>query len=131
MKNKDGGGRHIKKYSFLFPFILFTIFIFPRSVLAATTVGQQLLQPDSGWQRIDDTNPNFTYSGSWNAVMDPKYYDSTRHSSYAANSSISFKFYGSKLRIIGARNICDSSNIQINIDGTNYYYNDYETPNLN
>jgi uncharacterized repeat protein (TIGR01451 family) len=100
----------------------------------AATVGQQLTSPESGWQRIDDTNNKIRYIGSW------KYwpagdshssgdYDKTAHTNSLINDNIKFKFKGSKIRII-AENRADSyyANNEVYIDGVsvgNFRSDDY------
>lgn len=92
------------------------------------TVGQVLTAPETGWQRIDDTNDNLYYSGTWNNNNPSdatETYNGTIHSSTKINARVSFRFYGQKLRIIGVYNYADSTNIQVTIDGNNYSYSDY------
>ena len=94
------------------------------------TVGDILTTPETGWQRIDDTNAKFVYGGAWNNNNPANVtgtYKGTVHSTTKKDASISFKFYGQNLRIIGAYNYADSTNIVVNIDGASYNYSDYAT----
>lgn len=62
------------------------------------TIGQQLLQPESGWKRYDDTDSNITYKNNATDI----------HSDYWNGSAMMinnggwarFNFIGTKLRII-------------------------------
>lgn len=64
-------------------------------------IGDQLLTPESGWQRIDDRDTHFTYT-NMSAETSQNFYNGTY---YAINiltntvSSVEFYFYGTKLRL--------------------------------
>lgn len=80
-----------------------------ESVVAAT-VGQQLLQPETGWQRIDYTNSCFQYNGAW--------INMGSYESISVNAStIKFNFTGSKLRLIGTISPKSGDKHSISIDG--------------
>ena len=90
------------------------------------TIGEQLLQPETGWQRIEDTNTLIKYDGNWTSY---------EHSSFSGNSAhynntkdfVSFIFYGSKLRIISEYfNNRDTNNLII-IDDVEYNFNCYSS----
>jgi hypothetical protein len=81
------------------------------------TVGQQLVAPESGWQRIDDNDLNITYSGSgW--IMNPSYspFGGNKKISSSLDAVITFNFTGTKLRLIGALSTNWSDILQIEID---------------
>lgn len=63
-------------------------------------IGDKLTSPESGWQRIDDSNVNIKYNGTWNTTTVTGYYNSTLHYSQTNNVSYVFYFYGTKVRII-------------------------------
>ncbi|EPC8408909.1 hypothetical protein ACR3AM_003183 [Bacillus thuringiensis] len=88
-------------------------------------VGDQLLQPELGWKRIDDTDSNIQYGGVWATESKSTHYNSTLHYKHDSSnptdtnpSTIKFDFEGTKLRIIGL--VATSSydtNATIIIDG--------------
>jgi hypothetical protein len=92
------------------------------------TVGQQLTAPESGWKRYDDRNPVIKYTGTWNVVTgDARFYNGTvTWINNPTNTSIRFKFKGTKIRVIGTRYQDRSSNIQIKIDGVAETYSEYK-----
>lgn len=71
------------------------------------------LQPEKGWNRFDDYDPRIKYSttGNWQVSNGAtsaydKYYNRTFHYKHSSQGTewvdYTFKFYGSKLRIIGS-----------------------------
>ncbi|ASA22785.1 discoidin domain-containing protein [Paenibacillus donghaensis] len=67
------------------------------------TLGQALTTPESGWKRIEDTHPYISYLGKTGISTSSVYTDS--HITYTnpdaiGTSKISFKFYGTKIRLI-------------------------------
>lgn len=71
------------------------------NVANAATVGQQLTQPEDGWKRYDDTDSKIQYSQEFINTTDGGCYNETLHyTTNKSNGTISFKFYGTKLRII-------------------------------
>ncbi|WP_341302228.1 LamG-like jellyroll fold domain-containing protein [Lysinibacillus sp. FSL H8-0500] len=85
------------------------------------TIGQQLLQPESGWQRYDDTHSFIKYSGDWTSVNSPNFYKNTVTHNKNIGGNATFSFKGTKVRIIGAKNgispSIGSSNVTVKIDG--------------
>ncbi|MDA1763503.1 hypothetical protein PDK32_25040 [Bacillus cereus] len=69
-------------------------------------VGEQLLQPEAGWTRVDDANPIISYIGTdWLLVSDDKaskYYNQTNKYRVATTSqgSVQFSFKGTGIRIV-------------------------------
>jgi hypothetical protein len=96
-------------------------------------IGDVLTAPEAGWQRIQNTDPLFTYIGeSWQNRSDSLYSGGTAHTSFPNGSEelgmqIKFDFKGSKLRIIAQMNNASPSNIEIEIDGVTYTYSEYAT----
>ncbi|AXR16950.1 MULTISPECIES: hypothetical protein [unclassified Bacillus (in: firmicutes)] len=89
-------------------------------------VGEQLLEPQRGWKRIDDTDNNIEYTGVWaTSTADDRYYNNTFHYKHATSNtpadsnpvSIKFNFSGTKLRIIGLALSLYDANAKILIDG--------------
>lgn len=94
------------------------------------TIGQQLLQPESGWKRYDDRNENINYVGSWvkGSYSSTQYYLGTDTyvdigiTSNKNSHTISFNFTGSKIRIIGFKNTSGTESCFVNIDGIEYNF---------
>lgn len=89
-----------------------------------TQVGGQLDSPESGWQRFDERASKIVYSGTWNQGSHASYYNSTYTNTNGTTQSINFKFYGTKLRVIDVIYSNRSSNVNINIDGTDYNFSE-------
>lgn len=93
-------------------------------------IGDQLLQPEPGWRRYDDTYQGLIYSNSWNRNQGGGYasaYNGGYSYSTAIDSTMRFKFYGSKLRIIASYNSNLSNDILVIIDGIEYHFSEYAT----
>ncbi|HHK5530958.1 TPA: protein containing cell adhesion domain protein [Bacillus paranthracis] len=82
-------------------------------------IGEDLLQPEPGWTRYDDTHSNIKYLGTWKVTNSG--YNSSLH--YKNENvppketvAIKFKFYGKSLRIIGLKMAYYSQNALIQID---------------
>ncbi|WP_257149252.1 hypothetical protein [Bacillus cereus] len=102
--------------------IMDAIDIFDGELVKTAKVGDVLLQPETGWKRIDDTDVNIKYRGVWkNDVVNSSLYNSTCH--YKAPevdnnpASIRFDFEGTKLRIIALTVNPYDSDAKILIDG--------------
>ncbi|NFF79158.1 cell adhesion protein [Clostridium sporogenes] len=83
-----------------------------------TKVGEQLLQPESGWKRYDDTDSNISYVGNWKTSTESgslKWRGSNQISNII-NDKIQFNFTGDKIRIIASIASANSNNIEIKID---------------
>lgn len=87
-------------------------------------VGDILLQPETGWKRYDDTDKNIKYIGTWsNATSAPdRYYNKTTIATSIIGDKCRFRFYGTKLRIIGLAEPNLSDSVNISIDGTTYNF---------
>lgn len=80
-------------------------------------VGQQLVAPETGWQRIDDNDLNVTYSGSgWRSNSSDSPFGGSKMISSSLDAVITFNFTGTKLRLIGALSTNWSNVLQIEID---------------
>lgn len=93
-----------------------------------TTIGQVLTTPESGWKAYNNTHPSFIYSG-WTNGAHASYFSGDRSLSNTAGSYFTFKFKGTKLRIIGALGPSDSTNIKVSIDGVEENYSTKNTVN--
>lgn len=80
------------------------------------TIGQQLTTPESGWKRYDDNDPLIQRSGSWSVDSNSSTYGGSVRYSRGTSSTISFRFFGSKIRLIAAFAPGQSTNVQVLID---------------
>ncbi|WP_257132347.1 hypothetical protein [Bacillus cereus] len=105
--------------------IMDAIDVLDGELVKTAKVGDVLLQPEIGWERIDDTDVNIKYSGNWTLIDNlPDYHNSTARFKHAKQSavdnsamSVTFKFKGTKLRVIGVSNNAYDRDAQIIIDG--------------
>lgn len=67
------------------------------------TIGQPLTAPEAGWRRYDDADSRIlAYGNTGTNKQDTGFYNNySRWLSDTSSSSFQFKFYGSKLRILG------------------------------
>lgn len=84
-------------------------------------VGQQLLQPEQGWIRYNDTSPNIKYFGTWSYGLMSSYYDGDRRLTSSLGAYVEFEFTGSDIRIIGAlgnagTETTNSTRVEVTID---------------
>ncbi|PHF52244.1 hypothetical protein COI41_22120 [Bacillus toyonensis] len=125
--NKEGlkNEVHSVKIEGLEGIIMDAIDILDGELVKTAKVGDVLLQPEIGWKRIDDTDVNIKYSGNWTLIDNlPDYHNSTARFKHAKQSSVdnsamsvTFKFKGTKLRVIGVSNNTYDREAQIIIDG--------------
>ncbi|PKR92775.1 hypothetical protein [Bacillus toyonensis] len=98
------------------------------------TVGDQLFQPEVGWKRIDDTDPNFKYRGTWYQGASSQWYNSTYHYVKDNDSlgTVEFDFYGTQLRIISCVDVpaYRSDDVSITIDGVTEKYSEIGSANI-
>ncbi|MER0278665.1 hypothetical protein ABRY18_00615 [Clostridioides difficile] len=90
-------------------------------------VGEQLLQPEAGWKRYDESKIR---SINKNCSLDANsvYYGGSSILLKSTNSSYKFKFYGNKLRLISDKNSNrPKDNTKITIDGIEYIANSYNS----
>lgn len=92
------------------------------------TVGQQLLSPEAGWRRYDDTDSRIVYASGSQTDLNGVYYKGSVRYKDTNDLFASFRFKGSKLRIIAPRGLVQTDNAVVTIDGVNYTYNAYGTP---
>ncbi|HBG5344411.1 TPA: hypothetical protein KQG29_004448 [Clostridioides difficile] len=91
------------------------------------TVGEQLLQSEEGWKRVDNIDNSFKYIGLWKKDTSLGLYNNTgmyipenATVEEVSSSHIKFAFYGSKIRIFHTRYSGHSSNIKCTIDDIEY-----------
>ena len=82
------------------------------------TIGGSLLNPESGWNRYDDTDGCILYSnGTWTRNENhADCYNQTKIHCPELGATITFKLKGNAFRIIGTLYPSFSSNIEVNID---------------
>ncbi|WP_312113527.1 discoidin domain-containing protein [Brevibacillus reuszeri] len=91
-------------------------------------VGDQLTAPETGWKRYDDTSIEFMYTSNLvTTAVAEAYNGSARYVGSAdAATSVSFKFKGTKMRILSAVSSGYSQTpIKVMIDGVEYSYTEY------
>lgn len=77
-----------------------------------------LTQPETGWQRIDDSHSKIIYTGTFTRDVNSSSYNGSAVSTTSTNNQIEFYFFGTKLRIISDyRNAHRSNYINVTIDG--------------
>lgn len=120
----------LKKISLLFGLLILLSFgLLNSNASASASIGDKLNLPETGWERYDDTHAGFKYNGVFRiSTNDTVNYNGTMHwvSAVTTPTSIEFKFKGTKLRVIGARNNTNSSNLNITIDGTTEKFSQYK-----
>jgi hypothetical protein len=105
-----------KVISIIMLLVVIIVFMAPINIMAAT-IGQVLTSPDSGWTRYDNTDKRFTYIGTWTSYAAG--YNGSFTYANSSTASLSFKFSGTKLRIIAnARNVNRPTDVTLKIDGT-------------
>lgn len=111
--------KNVKKiFSFVFIIVATMVLTAPSHVFAAT-IGNVLSEPEDGWERYDDSDARIQYTGIWDKAAVSNAYKGYYAYTLKPSSSISFKFYGTKLRIIANVRSSNRPNIvNINIDGT-------------
>ncbi|HID0767957.1 TPA: cell adhesion protein [Clostridium botulinum] len=86
------------------------------------TIGEQLLQPESGWKRYDDSDNNISYVGDgWER-------ENNSHYSKIVGDKICFNLVGSKIRILVFTNNSHSKDVKIKINNIVYSYVEYINP---
>lgn len=110
---------------FVMVLTIMSVGIIKNEIVAnAATVGEQLLQPEEGWRRYDDTDKNIKYTDKFVLVNNDQCFNGTSHQ-VGRNGSpeyIKFKFYGSKIRIISVFCNVYPEFAYIKIDGIEYNF---------
>lgn len=102
------------------------------SVSFAATVGQPLTSPEPGWQRIDDNYKFIIYgNGTWAYRAVNGANGGYQHASNSKNATISFKFTGTKLRVLCSAGPSNPQKLDIQIDGITYSYSHYSSSVIN
>ena len=114
---------------FMFCALLISGIFCAKVSVSAATIGGQLLTPESGWSRYDDSYKDIVYSGDWtydHSTAVAGSYGNSGHYTKAL-AGYKFKFYGTKLRLIVTTSSSHPTNIPIKIDGVLYTYSEYST----
>lgn len=112
-------------HGYLSDFKISTKAKYTNNYTISRSIGEVLLSSDPTWQRIDDTNEKLIYSKGWENYSSDDLYENSHHQTNILNESVTFYFYGSKLRIINSINNDRTKNIELTIDGNTYYYSEY------
>lgn len=90
-------------------------------------VGEQLLQPEAGWKRCDESEIR-SINKNCSSESNSTYYGGSSTLLKSTDSSYKFKFYGNKLRLISDKNSNrPKDNTKITIDGIEYIANSYNS----
>ncbi len=91
-------------------------------------VGDQLLHPEEGWKRYDDTHPAIKYEGDFRFVIDDSgnFYNNTDHLTDTMGDYLTFYFQGSSLRMIARGHDNRTENSSIYIDDVRYSFSQRE-----
>ena len=105
----------MKRFNKLLCFLLVFITVMAAfcAVSFAATVGQPLKNPESGWKRINASSETFGLIGEWESGTNSLYFDGDfiRVGAKDTKSYITFKFYGTKFRILGCQDTLGHSTI--------------------
>jgi len=90
------------------------------------TVGEQLLQPENGWKRYSNMDPNIKYIGNWTTLANDVNFCSNEHHGLESSSGyIQMKFRGTKIRLIDHRYPNRCSTLKAVIDGESLDFSEY------
>ncbi|MEK3673509.1 fibronectin type III domain-containing protein [Paenibacillus sp. FSL R10-2771] len=93
----------------------------------AAAVGDQLTTQEAGWIRYDDTDVGLKYAGSWYKASNVGYYNGGMAVTGNATNgnTVSFTFYGTKLRVIADFYSSRHSNNTVTVDGVTETLSEY------
>lgn len=87
---------------------------------SAASIGQSLKTQEAGWNRFDDKDSNFLFTGEWDTINTGSaawYGGGVKHIiKSSSNDSVKFRFHGTKLRIIAQTHSTRTNNVQVKID---------------
>jgi|GEM_PF-1005158 len=116
----------MKKTLKFFVTLTLVLSVFCTGVFAAT-VGQTLTGPEAGWRRYDDKNSNLIYSQSWFDDSQSGTYNNSFKYTSTVGASVSFKFRGTKIRLITRLASTRSSGVKVTIDGIEEFHSQYSS----
>ncbi len=126
-----------KKIGLIMSMVLLFVFVFSginNTYVAhaqndVTKVGQQLLQPEEGWKRVEEDNNNFSYINgkhtTWTKYSSDNYsggYSMRSNDSNGYLLKVKFNTVTDKIRIIMFSRYYCTNNIEIKIDGIPYIF---------
>ncbi|WP_270619780.1 bacterial surface protein [Paenibacillus macerans] len=119
--------KNLKKTSFIFALFLAVFLVFSGTNSYAASLGQQLTMPEDGWKRYDpDTVAK--HVGTWLLTnnKDGRVFTggSVRYTK-TNGDYLTFKFKGSKFRLIAETNPEYSKAVEVDIDGNIEYFSEY------
>ncbi|WP_026891001.1 fibronectin type III domain-containing protein [Lacrimispora aerotolerans] len=117
-----------KFFGMLLLSVLFVI-TFGSTITFAATVGSKLTTPEAGWSRYDPAGQsNIHMTGTWGFLAnDSRLWGGTSQPTSDKNATCRFKFYGTKLRIIGWYDTNRPTQVNVTIDGNTNSYNPYNS----
>lgn len=91
-------------------------------------IGNQLLHPEKGWKRFDDTDNNISYIGDWRDIDNINHYNNSCKSCSPNGklNKIKFNFTGNKIRIISYTDTNKLTDVKIIIDNIENQFSQYK-----
>ncbi|WP_068620001.1 discoidin domain-containing protein [Paenibacillus tuaregi] len=80
-------------------------------------IGSVLATPEVGWQRVEETNINMTYEGTWINYIDANYTSGGSSKRGSTNAKAKLTFIGTQFRVIGFGHTSLSNSIDVYVDG--------------
>ena len=92
--------------------------------------GKQLLSPESGWRRIDNTDSNIVYNGTgWvsKSATGFNIYKNTWNYTFKTTDSLDIYFKSNKIRLISliGSNSCQKANVKFTLDNNDIVYKSF------
>lgn len=92
-------------------------------------IGTVMTTPEAGWRRYDERAPGVSYSGNVVSGTDPSYYLTTYLTPADTTGKISFRFIGTRLRLLGTLapngRVIANDTVRVTIDGVAEYTTSY------
>ncbi|WP_145052444.1 DUF1565 domain-containing protein [Paenibacillus xylanexedens] len=98
-----------------------------------TITGRSLTAAEAGWLRVDSAAAKIRYSEGWYIYTETGHYGGSLYATLAdtgGKAKCTFKFYGTKLRILANCFTSRHTNNKVNIDGKEYTYSEYRTASV-
>ncbi len=90
-----------------------------------------LPEPEPGWSRYNDNHPAIAYSPptGWSSVALVDHYGGSATGSLTTikDTRFSFSFIGTRIRLIISKSNTYSNNIQVSVDGKDYFFSAYSS----
>jgi hypothetical protein len=83
------------------------------------TVRQQLIEPEAGWKRLDDTAENISYVGTWQTVTNTTWINGSAKYTLTPGAIVKFNFTGTKFAIIADLHPLHTTSVDVSIDVVN------------